>query len=346
MARLAFKPYVIVAGPLAVMRVKRGALEIEGASHMRIDIDDLKPAAVILDGHGEFMSGDALRFCARHGIAVIVPDGYGRALTFIETALEARDGAAGLADVSPSVIRAQCAADPFRIAQAIVKLKIEAELDAIERLYEVERWRERVDASRSLAELRIVEAKCSNAYWRNFREAGLREAKGGNLPRSWLRFAGRNKGAAHLGNQHAKHPLNAMLNYVYVVEAGRLAKALHARGLALTIGFLHSDKAGRNSLVWDCLEPIRSKIDARVFAFAASREWRRADFSMPKANLVRLARPTVAALMAKALLPPRAIAEAADRMLKIIEDAARPEKPIYRPDRRRRPNKARSELEG
>jgi CRISPR/Cas system-associated endonuclease Cas1 len=72
------------------------------------------------------------------------------------------------------------------------------------------------------------------------------ERKNGNLPRSWLRFAQRNKGAAFLGNQHASHPLNAMLNYCYIVEAGRLAKALAAQGLCLSIGFLHSDKKGRN----------------------------------------------------------------------------------------------------
>ena len=48
-----------------------------------------------------------------------------------------------------------------------------------------------------------------------------------------------------------------MLNYAYVVEAGRLARALTAAGFALPIGFLHSDKHGRNSLVWDAIEPLR-----------------------------------------------------------------------------------------
>jgi CRISPR/Cas system-associated endonuclease Cas1 len=58
-----------------------------------------------------------------------------------------------------------------------------------------------------------------------------------------------------------------MLNYAYVVEAGRLAKSLAARGLTLPIGFLHSDKKGRNSLVWDAIEPLRPTIGARVFAY-------------------------------------------------------------------------------
>jgi CRISPR associated protein Cas1 len=42
------------------------------------------------------------------------------------------------------------------------------------------------------------------------------------------------------------------------VEACRLSKALAVRGLALSIGFLHSDKKGRNSLVLDAIETLRS----------------------------------------------------------------------------------------
>jgi CRISPR/Cas system-associated endonuclease Cas1 len=56
-----------------------------------------------------------------------------------------------------------------------------------------------------------------------------------------------------------------MLNYAYVVEAGRLARALTATGFVLPIGSLHSDKHGRNSLVWDAIEPLRPEIDAPVF---------------------------------------------------------------------------------
>ena len=86
------------------------------------------------------------------------------------------------------------------------------------------------------------------------------------MPRTWLRFAGRRTGGAFLGNHHAAHPVNAMLNYL-CCRGGRLTKTLHARGLALAIGFLHADKAGRNSLLWDTIEPRRPDIDARVFAY-------------------------------------------------------------------------------
>ena len=97
---------------------------------MRIDIDDPKPAAIVLDGPGEFLTGDGLRFCARHGVAIIVRDGPGRALSFVQVGLEARDGAAMIADVSPAVIQAQCAADPLIVAREEISSRARACLDA------------------------------------------------------------------------------------------------------------------------------------------------------------------------------------------------------------------------
>jgi CRISPR/Cas system-associated endonuclease Cas1 len=350
---------VLVLGSNAALRVKRGALEIEHADGgekrtVRFDVDDAMPHAMLFDGRGEFLTGDALRFCARHGIALIIPDGPGRTLTFLETALEARDGAAAITDVSPLIIRTQCAADPLAVAREIVRTKIARASSAVaaqhgavtasprapstwpgdwadgpdkvrergrpptrrawpgdeadgldDGLAETDRvafghWLAKTDTARTMADLLIVEARASAVYWRCYRHLGLREARGGNLPRSWLRFANRNKGAQFLGNKHASHPINAMLNYAYVVEAGRLARALHARGLALQIGFLHADKDGRNSLVWDAIEPLRPAIDARVFAYIASREFRRGDFVPCGANVCRLDRAITSNLLTRA----------------------------------------------
>jgi CRISPR/Cas system-associated endonuclease Cas1 len=406
------RPQVLVVGSNAALRIRRGALEIEHSDgpaklKIRLDIDDPMPCAILFDGRGEFLTGDALRFCARHGIALVIPDGPGRTLTFIETALEARDGAATIADVSPLMIRTQCVADPLEVAREIVRAKIARASSAVaaqsrtafagpraaphaavskqrvdqadafgegrqrgrqpspgawpmdqvgglgegrqrarqpspnawpmdqldgldDRAADADRatfdhWMARTNTARTMADLLIIEARASAAYWRSYRHLGLREARGGNLPRSWLRFANRNKGAQFLGNKHASHPINAMLNYAYVVEAGRLARALHARGLALQIGFLDADKGGRNSLVWDAIEPLRPAIDARVFAYIASREFRRTDFVPCGANVCRLDREITSNLLTSACLPQRDINGAADwlRDLIMAEGSAR-----------------------
>ena len=186
----------------------------------------------------------------------------------------------------------------------------------------------------------IVEAKASADYWRAYASAGLREAKGGNLPRTWLRFANRQKGVGFLGSKHASHPVNAMLNYAYVVEAGRLAKALVARGLALQIGYLHSDKKGRNSLVWDAIEPLRVEINDRVFRYIESREFKRSDFVQTSASSYRLERDIIQQLLHETSLSQDRISEGADFMFQTIERHAGEGYRLFKQDMRRRKREA------
>ncbi len=130
-------PRVLVLGAYAALRVRGGALEIEHGPHddrqtIRIDIDaDPKPRAILFDSHGEFMTGEALRWCARYSINLALPDGPDRLITMIESALETKANTmTRMRDIDPAIIRAQCAADPVRVARQIVRAKIEAELKA------------------------------------------------------------------------------------------------------------------------------------------------------------------------------------------------------------------------
>jgi CRISPR-associated endonuclease Cas1 len=322
-------PRVLVLGAYAALRVRGGALEIEHGPYddritIRIDIDaEPKPHTILFDSHGEFLTGEAIRWCARYSINLLLPGGPGRIITMVESALETKTNTmTRMRDIDPMIIRAQCAADPVKMAREIVRAKIGAELKATvpdaERRREFEEWDIKLSSARSVAEIMIVESRAAASYWRAFRDVGLRERKNGNLPRSWLRFAQRNKGAAFLGNKHASHPINAMLNYCYVVEAGRLAKALAAQGLALPIGYLHSDKKGRNSLVWDAIEPLRPAIDAKVFAFIEAHEFARRDFPQSGYNVHRLSRDVTQLLLHKASLPAREIEDVAEWMVRTI----------------------------
>jgi hypothetical protein len=121
------------------------------------------------------------------------------------------------------------------------------------------------------------------------------------------------------------------LNYCYIVEAGRLAKALAAQGLCLSIGFLHSDKKGRNSLVWDAIEPLRPLIDAKVFAFIAAHEFARRDFPQSGYNVYRLSREVTQLLLHKCSLPAPEIEEAAEWMIKAILDCQAYDKGVRKP---------------
>jgi hypothetical protein len=101
---------------------------------------------------------------------------------------------------------------------------------------------------------------------------------------------------------------------------------LTAAGFALPIGFLHSDKHGRNSLVWDAIEPLRPLIDARVFKFIAQREFVRSDFPQTGRNAHRIDRATIAELLRVSLLSWERHEEAARWMERTIADAVKTSK--------------------
>jgi CRISPR/Cas system-associated endonuclease Cas1 len=168
---------VLILGAYAALRVRQGALDIvygpfDSKRTIRIDVDDAKPHTILFDSHGEFLTGEALRWCARYGIGLILPDGPGRVMTFLHTALEA-DGN-GISDTSPAMIRAQCRADSLSAAREIVRVKIEAiEKDRPTRLVRLAEWETRIGVSRTVAELLIVEAKAAADYWRAFADRGI-----------------------------------------------------------------------------------------------------------------------------------------------------------------------------
>src|ERR1700733_10302547 len=160
---------VLVIGPDAALRVRGGALDVEhGAGedrlHVRIDVDEPKPAAILFDAHGEFLTGEAIRWCARYAIPLILPNGPGRAILFYESALEA-DGAgegvngkhaARILDVGPSLVRAQALADPVRVARAIVSAKLEASAESVPAI-DRRSWSLRLHAGRPGAEVGTIE---------------------------------------------------------------------------------------------------------------------------------------------------------------------------------------------
>jgi CRISPR associated protein, Cas1 family len=80
------------------------------------------------------------------------------------------------------------------------------------------------------------------------------------------------------------------------------------------VGFLHSDKKGRNSIEWDAIEPLRQAIDKRVFDYVGRHEFARSDFIQNGVISFRLSRDVIGAVLDSVSLSERAIADAADFM--------------------------------
>jgi CRISPR/Cas system-associated endonuclease Cas1 len=97
--------------------------------------------------------------------------------------------------------------------------------------------------------------------------------------------------------RHAATPLNAMLNYVYIVGLGQCVRACAGLGLDPCHGFLHAPKRGRSSLAYDVLELLRADLTSAVFAHAVRTSFAPDAFELNKIGIVSLS-PAVARDMA------------------------------------------------
>ncbi|MFZ0604734.1 MAG: CRISPR-associated endonuclease Cas1 [Roseiarcus sp.] len=270
-ARLAVKSRVVtMEADNASLSVKGGSLFVhDGERRLRYDAGAKMPVAIVMAGWGGFVSVEALRFCASHRIAVVVLDWMRDLLTVMP----------GAPRVAAAVLRAQALADPAWIASRVVLAKIENSVRA-GALARDEAARLIAAAARAatVQEAMIAEAQAARVSWGDSAPKLQWRAGSPRVPPAWKQpMLARQRLDLHV-KRYATHPINAMLNAVFSVTAGRLAAALQAAGAHPAIGFLHADKPGRWSLAWDAIEPLRPSIEASLFAFIRRHQFSGGDF--------------------------------------------------------------------
>jgi len=154
-----------------------------------------------------------------------------------------------------------------------------------------------LEACKSVASVRHVEAKSAQEWWHQWRDFELHFAKGFNPPTQWrsfeTRYIGRRQGkSGELPRQFtarfAETPLQALHNFAVSISAARLVRIITARGYDPCFGFLHDGKKpGRYSFAWDAIETLRPALATAIFEYAAAQEFERADF-MSQDGVVRL----------------------------------------------------------
>jgi CRISPR-associated endonuclease Cas1 len=103
--------------------------------------------------------------------------------------------------------------------------------------------------------------------------------------------------------RHAVDPTNAILNYAYGILEGQCRQALAAQGFDLACGFLHADKVGRESLVYDLMELGRARVDHLVLGMLKSVTFHKGDFTLISDGACRLHPQLARAVVASCRLP-------------------------------------------
>ena len=114
--------------------------------------------------------------------------------------------------------------------------KISENLDKLKRLYA-----KNSDSIRS--KIMGLEGQASHEYWLGF----------GHVIKDKWNFEGRT-------GRGAQDPINSMLNYGYAVAESEIWKSIYLAGLDPYCGFLHAERYGRASLVYDLIEEFRQQI--------------------------------------------------------------------------------------
>jgi CRISPR-associated protein Cas1 len=114
-----------------------------------------------------------------------------------------------------------------------------------------------------------IEGQASIEYWAGFRSV---------LDSSW-NFESRS-------GRYARDPVNSMLNYGYAILQGEIWRNLNLSSLDPYCGFLHSDKKGRTSLVFDLMEEFRQQIvDKTVLSILNKKQVKLIDFELKETQI-------------------------------------------------------------
>jgi CRISPR-associated endonuclease Cas1 len=143
---------------------------------------------------------------------------------------------------------------------------------------------------RTVDQVRYYEAWLARLYFGAWKGWGLRwgKADARRVPPHWLMARERSSPLAFGNARHAVDPLNAVLNYAYGCLEGQARRALAAEGFDVACGILHTDRDGRDSLVYDLMECARGTVDGLALDFLARTVLHVGDFVRTQAGACRL----------------------------------------------------------
>jgi CRISPR-associated protein Cas1 len=124
--------------------------------------------------------------------------------------------------------------------------------------------------------LRGIEGDAAAQYFAVFGELINKGA------REEFTFAGRNR-------RPPRDPVNALLSFVYSILGQDISAALNGVGLDPQVGYLHTDRPGRDSLAQDLLEEFRPWLaDRLVLSLINRKQLRATDFITESSGAVRM----------------------------------------------------------
>jgi CRISPR-associated endonuclease Cas1 len=238
--------------------------------------------------------------------------------------------------------RAQSLAFGNGTALLIAKELIEAKLQGQERLVRndlqnsstadaIAVFRARLADAENLDTVRVLEAHAAVAYFGTFGGIRVQWPKSDlrKIPTHWLQVGPRHSVLSH-SPRLAISPAHSILNYCFALLESEGRLALSALGLDPSIGFLHLDRANRDSLALDVIEPVRADVERWLCRWISTEPLRRSDFHETSTGNVRLMSHLCCRLSETAPVWRRLIAPWAERISFLLWASTSRSKPQHR----------------
>lgn len=255
---------------------------------------------LVVIGHAGTVSLDALRWLHDIGAAFVHLDADGRVII--------ANGPSGLDDARLRRAQAFAAVNGVGVAIArdLLNAKITGQRQVLGRLPDTRQFiavldqaLSDLDAADTPTRLRAVEAQAANAYWTAWSTVRIRFANRDQfrLPAHWPIFLARTSPLTK-SSRASSNPINTMLNYLYAILETEVRLAILAMGLDPGMGMLHADLKGRDSFVFDVIEPLRPVVDEHVLTLVEKRTFSAKEFFETREGVCRLM-PSMAKVLAE-----------------------------------------------
>lgn len=236
---------------------------------------------VLITGHGA-ISFDAVEFLAANGVDVIFLDSKGdvtarlsppemrTVLTRREQYLAYLDGRSVL--LAKEFILAKLR-NEYATLGTLAKRRVDTDPDSAEAIY----------TQREEIQLRITDIQAVDG--RNVDEVrgtitGLEGAATSSYWKAIASVVPEDFQFKDRSGRYAPDPVNALLNYGYGILEGEVWRAVHFAGLDPYGGFVHTDRPGKASMVYDLMEEFRQQlIDKSVLKLLTRKEITPQDFT-------------------------------------------------------------------
>ncbi|WP_344025465.1 CRISPR-associated endonuclease Cas1 [Streptomyces luteireticuli] len=272
---------MVADGYGVTLRVERGHLIVSDGlgrhrRERRIPRVERTTRRVVVMADTGYVTLEAARWCADTHVTIVQVDRNGRLVTTT---------GADHATADARLRRAQAFAGEggphadtgLSIVKALLAVKLEGQAANAEQLLNqsdaaraIRACAQQADDAPSVLVARGREGAAAAAYWQAWADARVTPrfdpAELFKLPAHWTSGFTDRTSLVNATARKATDPVNALLNYAYRLAEIECRLACLSLGLDPTMGFLHLDEAGRDSLALDLLETVRPNVDRYVLA--------------------------------------------------------------------------------